>query len=230
MEQKAVTCDLQEQPKLICLWLDALLSRADRCRLAFLKLWLNCTQQRGYLMTGAILTMSMRSVQTAALAWCRPLKTSTDCGEFFTEAKYVRLERKDSVVKSERTAVVNMLCLRGTPGVEWGRGSARVPQLRIFKESAKEVSAGRHATTLRAKPLRSPLQRGNSGGASQLALTTASTTMLDQNAVFCDPEKRGIITTWLIAGTRAKSSRDRQLQRKQPFVSGELRWWHHGRL
>lgn len=140
MEQKAVTCDLQEQPKLICLWLDALLSRADRCRLAFLKLWLNCTQQTGYLMTGAILTMSMRSVQTAALAWCRPLKTSTDCGEFFTEAKYVRLERKDSVVKSERTAVVNMLCLRGTPGVEWGRGSARVPQLRIFKESAKEVS------------------------------------------------------------------------------------------
>lgn len=83
MEQKAVTCDLQEQPKLICLWLDTLLSRADRCRLALLKLWLNCTQQTGYRMTGALLKMSTRSDHTAALAWCRPPKTSTDSGGFF---------------------------------------------------------------------------------------------------------------------------------------------------
>lgn len=78
-EQKAITCDLQEQPKLICLWLDALLSKADRCRLALLKLWLNCTQLTGYLMTGALLTMSRCSLQTAALAGCRLLKTSTEC-------------------------------------------------------------------------------------------------------------------------------------------------------
>lgn len=102
------------------------------------------------------------------------------------------------MLKSERTEVVTMLCLRGTPGVEWGRGSARVLELQIFEESAKEVPAGRHLW-------------------EPIFLLTASTTRLDQSNVFCDPEKRGAITTWPVAGTRAKSSCDRQLQQKQPF-------------
>lgn len=197
MEQKA---DLQEQPKLIYLWLDALLSRADRCRLALLKLWLNCTQQTGYLMTGALLTMS--TVQAEALAWCRlPLIVVGSCT---TKAKYVWLERA------------------GPPGVEWGR-AARVPELRIVKESAKKVSACKIS------------ERPSSGTASPkgklwLTLSSASTTVLDQNTVFCDREKRRTIATWLVAVARAKGSRDGQLRWKQPLVSEELCWWHRGSL
>lgn len=64
---------------------------------------LNCTQQTGYLMTGALLTMS--TVQTEAQAWCRlPL--------IVVGVLHHRSRRSMSSWKEP-----------WTPGVEWGRAA-----------------------------------------------------------------------------------------------------------
>lgn len=154
-------------------------------------------------MTGALLKMSTRSVQTAALAWCRPPKTSTDRGGFFHHRSKVCQVGKNRFRGEGRENGCHNHALSAKKHLELNEG----------EDQPEYWSCG---------SLKSQLKRGNSGGASQLALSTASTTMLDQNTVFCYPEKRGTIATWLVAGMRAKSSHDRQLQRKQPFVPEEL--------
>lgn len=64
---------------------------------------LNCTQQTGYLMTGALLTMS--TVQTEAQAWCRLALIVVGFPPPQKQKKYVKLEGT------------------GTPGVELGRAA-----------------------------------------------------------------------------------------------------------
>lgn len=157
---------------------------------------LNCTQQTGYLMTGALLTMS--TVQTEGQAWCRPPLTVV--GVF-----HHRSRRSMSGWKE-----------RGHLELNEG-GQPRVPELRIVEESAEEVSAGRRTRTLTGRLLVLPLQRSNSGNHQHYCVRPKH-------------RKRTTITAWLVAVTRAQGSRDWQLQRKQPFESEELCWWHRARL
>lgn len=157
---------------------------------------LNCTQT-GYLMTGALLTMS--TVQTEAQGM---VQASTDCGGFPPPQKQYEV------------------CQVGRNGNTWSWLRESGPEFRscgLLKISAEEVSAGRHARTLRGHLLVSPVQRGNSGNHQH-------------DCIRPKHRKRRTITTWLVAVTRAQGSRDWQLQRKQPFVSEELCWWHRARL
>lgn len=192
---------------------------------------------------GALATISTRSLQKVELAWghwnhlsscCLPtmnlqVKTSADWCWVLSPQK-----QRISGRKEEKKAVVTMLRLWGAP-----RGSERedqpgVPEHRI---SAKEASAGKYGTTLESRSSGFAPPKGETAAAPrrlQLIAKRCSAnppgiSALDHNTVFCDPEeKRELIKTWMMADRRAKSSCDRQLQVKQPFLCEELHWWHSG--
>lgn len=76
-----------------------------------------CTQQTGYLMTGALLTMS--TVQTEAQAWCRLPLIVVGFLHHRKQKKYVRLEGT------------------GTPGVEWRKSSPEFRSCGLLKSQLK---------------------------------------------------------------------------------------------